>query len=342
MITNDKKDFQMHNAKNETILLNTHGATLRKVMTADRHGKIANIALSPATLPPLQTDNSYAGAVLAPFAGRIRGGQLPYGEKLLYLSQNEGNNHLHGGYHNLAKAMWQAASIVKNGTGHSLLFSCSAHDGLDGYPGNRKYHARYGWKDNSLLTIELSATTDRPTFVNLSHHAYWNLKGDFSTTALDMELCIQSDMVLLCNHEHLPIASTGVAGTPFDFREPISLSSMIETYKDHPQLAIAKGYNHAFILNGKQPAATLRDANTGRALALYTDFPVLMLYSGGFLDAGTVLDGNVPASPSCAIALEPQELPPHIGTTFQDKSECLLVPDHRYHRSIKYHFYVDK
>ena len=330
--------LQMRNRKNETVVLHPFGASLYSVVTADRQGRFANIALSPKVMPPLPEDGSYAGAVLAPFAGRVPGGLLPLGDGMLTLTQNEGKHHLHGGFQSLAKQMWQVQPSQTPAPDGEIRFACPAPHGLDGYPGSRLFQAWYQWFQDSSLTIDLLATTDALTYVNLSHHAYWNLSGDFSKTALGMELCIQADTVITCDGEHLPALAVPVGGTPFDFRAPTPIAAMQEVFPSHPQLAIAQGYNHAFLLNGKQPAATLRDLTTGRMLTLETDFPALMLYSGGFLNGGTLLQGNIPASPGCAIALEPQEIPPFIGNVFQEESRCLLAPGQAYRRRIRYRF----
>ncbi len=299
----------LENSRGMQISIDPVGAALKEVSVCDRSGKFLNIALCSIRPEGPRADGSYAGATLAPCAGRIAGGRLTIDGKEYALTQNDGGNHLHGGSGNLSFVQWEFKPPVRASRETSLTLYAAVKDGQDGYPGNRTFFVTYTLDDDNSLTIRYRTVTDKPTYVSLSNHAYWNLSGDFTASAMDHLLQIDADQVYFNGREHLPVETHGVKGTPFDFQTSCSISQQTSKTPDHPQFSIARGYNNAYILSGKNPAATLYEPASGRRLQLYTDYPSLVFYSGGFLDGSTVMKHGVPAASSCALALEAQELP---------------------------------
>ncbi|NLF26939.1 MAG: galactose mutarotase [Clostridiales bacterium] len=297
----DAEFFELMSAAGVRVRLRARGASIAEVFAPDRGGASANVALSPAG----ERDETYAGATLAPFAGRIRGGLLRVEGRAIQLSRNDGGHQLHGGPDSLAFRLWRTDGVRRERNAQSVCFFAEAEHGRDGFPGDRRFSVLYTLREDGRLDIRLSAETDRPTRVNLSNHAYWNLRGGASGTALGHFLQIAADEVYENDAEHLPLRRRAARG-PFDFRAPASLAERMRT--PDPQLAIARGYNHAFVLpvgrDADAPAATLFDPGSGRRLRLYTDQPVLRLYSGGFLPV-----------PSSALALEAEGFPdaPDVG-----------------------------
>lgn len=316
--------YLLRNRRGTTVVIDALGASIRGVEVADRWGRFSNIALCPE-----EPGDSYAGATLAPCAGRIRKGRLLIDGRAAQLSLNDGPNHLHGGG-SLSFARWRGEAR-STAEGEACALSITARDGLDGYPGERRFEVIYALTEDDQLIIRMRASTDRATWVNMSNHVYWNLSGDFSGTVDEHRLRVGADHVYLNDAAHLPIGRRPVAGTPFDFREerPIWGGGGGE---DDEQLAAARGYNHGFALNGA-PAATLTDPVSGRRLRLYTDYPALVLYSGGFLHEGIALSGGGRARQRCALALEPQTLP--------GSEAALLRPGEVRERTIRYAFDVD-
>lgn len=300
------------------VLLSAVGAAVREVYTADRYGEFANIALTPAKT----IDDSFAGTTLAPYVGRVRNGCLWMDGQRFQLSQNEGNNHLHGGFENLSKQRWQTQGILQEESAQSICFVATARDGCDGYPGNRTFAVIYRLLADHRLDIHLQAESDRATCFNLSNHLYWNLTGDFTAPPHQL-LCVGASEVYFNDVEHLAQELISVAQTPFDFHMPTDVTGRLSEYAQHPQLRHARGYNHAFVLS-ESPAATLYDPVSGRKLTLATDAPTLVVYSGGYLD--TTLASGLHVGASCAVALEPQSCPllhageggsvTHVGETY--------------------------
>lgn len=221
------------------------------------------------------------------------------------------------------------------------------------FPGTVTYQAIYTLDDTNWLTDEYAAWTDTPTYINLSNHTYWNLSGDFSRSGLEQELTICSNNMCLLNTEFLPKDIIPVAGTAFDFRSPRHPDAAIRASRDElscSQIHIGKGYNHAYLLNRPNPfrsvrsirhtqplkkACVLRDISSGRTLKLMTDAPALVLYTGGYLPEHLLLSNSQYSHPSCAIALEAQDLPDVMHLL--PNAYHLTTPSQPFHRIIRFH-----
>lgn len=292
------------------------GAAVTSVSVCDRRGVFANVALPLRSLD----DSSCAGATLAPYAGRIARAEMEIDRELHQLTRNEGLNHIHGGANSLVHQHWRFEKRFNSSLFQEITFSGDLAEGTDGYPGNRHFTVTYRLWINQQLEILLTAATDRPTRVNLSNHAYFNLSGDFSQDVSRHLLTVEADEVYINDDEFLMIGRM----TPppvLDFRQAREIGSPCA----HPQIERARGLNHCYILRREKekPAATLVCPDSGRRMQLYTDQPCLMVYSGGYLD-----------TPNCAIALEAQE---HPLSPCADK-QPVLYPGALYQRRIVYHF----
>lgn len=291
------------------------GAALQKIAVPDALGREVSLALGFPGPQPYESLSCYAGASLGPNAGRIAGGRLRVCGEEHWLRPNEGANQLHGGAHNLSAQLWRIEELSCRDRTASILLSAAQPHGLDGWPGERVYTCRYTLSGDGVLTAEYTARSDRPTYFNLSNHSYWNLSGDFSRPALDQTLTVEADQVCVNRADHLPAALLPVEGTAFDLRRGRTVGGALRSARTRAELeqfAAARGFNHAYLLNGGpglKRACALRDPRGGRELELWTDAPGVVVYSGGFLPAGLEVNGGGRSVPSCAIALEAQDLP---------------------------------
>ena len=299
----------------EVVLLEA-GAAIAGVRTADRHGAFADVALAPRCLG----DSTCAGATLAPYAGRIGGGLLRIGQQVVQLTVNEGSNQLHGGGEALWRRLWHCQGRQDGANYQELSFCAEASDGQDGFPGNRRFTAAYRLYHDQRLELTLTAVTDRPTRVNLSNHAYFNLSGDFSHGISGHLLELRAQRVYLNDTAFLPC---GCVFPPPEL--DYTASRPVGDAQGSAQREGARGLNHCYVLSARpdEPAATLVDPVSGRRMRLYTDQPCVTVYSGGFLPA-----------PGCAIALEAQE---HPESPFAPRTAPLL-PGEVYRRRIVYRF----
>lgn len=280
--------------------LSDFGAAIVSVRIKDRSGRFIGVALSPAIFHPGETNCGMSGRTIGPCCGRVADGRIEIDGQRLQLTQNEGTNHIHGGPGGVANRMWQGERLSPT----RVRFALALPDGLDGYPGNRRIEAEYAVSGKSLR-VRYTAVTDKPTWLGLTNHVYWDLSGRFDGSALDQRLQIAAERVVFNGPGHLPQAVHPVDG-PFDFRTPLSLREGMGIGSAHPQLALGRGYNNAFLLDrGLMDrmgcAARLVSSASGLSLCLRTNQPALVLYSGGFLGGG--------ATPGCAVAMEAQHVP---------------------------------
>lgn len=307
--------YTMNSRGGLTVSILPLGATIQKIAVLVAGGQEIPLALGFPDPEPYEALTCYAGAALGPNAGRIRGGRLPLPGEECALAPNDGPNQLHGGPHSLSSLLWEAERFPCDGEEATLLLSASQPHGLDGWPGNRTYRARYTLTEEGRLTLEYEARTDRPAYFNLSNHTYWDLTGRFDGSALSQELTVHAGRVCVNDEQHLPVQLIPVDGTAFDFRHGRALGEATSSAADpasREQLAVARGFNHAYLLDGEpglKHACSLRDPAGGRGLELWTDAPGVVLYSGGFLPEGPALNGGRRCAPSCAVALEAQDLP---------------------------------
>ncbi len=332
------KDFSttLKNTNGISVKILSAGAAITEVRTPDRQGNFTNIAMSLDPVSQYFEGSSYAGAVLGPNAGRIRGSSIPVGTRIYDLAANEGSTQLHGGPHNFSRSIWTLEEVRKEADAESAVYTLNVPDGLDGYPGNREIAAVYRLDNMNALTIAFRAVSDQMTWLNLSNHCYWNLSGDFTRTVLDHTLCIHAGHVAYNNPQNLPFGFYPVERTPFDFRESHSIRENLRDSADSGQFAPACGYNHAYDVTGQSPAAMLSDPGSGRTLTVDTDYPSLVFYSGGCLGSDTTLRGGIPASPSCAAALEAQEFPDALH--LEGVPHPIVEPHHEWTRFIRYSF----
>jgi len=251
----------------------------------DRNGAYANVVLGCSTLDDYRA-SPYVGAAIGRFAGRISGGRFVLDGVVYEIPCNDSGaraNALHGGPAGFALVTW---SVVK-ATESAIVLRYVSPDGDQGFPGQVDVTVTYRLGDDALR-IDYTATTDAPTVVNLTNHAYFNLAGARAGSVLDHELTIEADAFLPTDAALIPTGEVrAVAGTPFDFRRPTAIGARIDD--DDLQLAQAGGYDHTWVVRGTagmlRPCAFVREPRSGRTLACATDQPGVQFYSGNFLDA---------------------------------------------------------
>lgn len=371
-----RKRYRSITSNGMMVELSTFGAAIQNI--ALRHGSSwRSIVLSYKDEEALCASGSYAGRTLAPNAGRIRGGALDISGRKHSLAPNDGQNQLHGGKHNLSFTDWAIDELEEAHDYVKIGFTATQPDGLDGFPGNRRYYVSYVIEDTNWIRIVYRAESDQPTYVNLSNHTYWNLAGsewvpedgcrwrplsegrvtdggmdlrhmsEYAETevgaGLRQELEIAANNVVLNDAASLPVDLIPVAGTPFDFRVPVTLQHMLdsEILRDRTsteQFQTGRGFNNAYVLTRadlrrhlrgvrhEEPlkkACTLRDPVSGHQMTMMTDATALVLYSGGFLP-----------TPRSHIALEAQDIP-DVSHLLPERM-TLTTPEKPFHREIRF------
>ena len=292
-----------------------YGASLQEVSAPDRHGKSANILLGYAKFDDYLKKPQYFGATVGRYANRIAKGHFSLDGHSYSVPVNDGPNSLHGGSKGFDKVLWSLGEAKSGADGASVTLTYVSPDGDMGYPGKLTATAIYTLDAHNRLTIEYRATTDKPTIVNLTNHALFNLAGEGSADgAMGNVLTLASDGYTPVDAELIPTgAITPVAGTPFDFRKPHVVAERLRDARD-PQIVIGRGYDHNMVLTGKaggapRLAARLADPKSGRVLEILSDQPGIQLYTGNFIDGTTVSKSGKIYRQGDGIALEPQHFP---------------------------------
>ena len=243
----------------------------------------------PKTPQELLEDTCYCGAICGRVANRIAGGSFELDGRTYTLAVNNGPNHLHGGLVGFSDRAW----TVEEATDSRLVLSLVSPDGEEGYPGTVSVKAVYTLVGRTL-TLEMTATTDAPTLLNLTNHAYWNLNaaGTMDDHLLQVNASAYTPMVA-----NIPTGVIApVAGTLYDLTSPACLGE-----RNAPD-AIAGGYDDNYVLPttpGMKVAAVL--TNGQETLSMSTNAPGVQVYTGDYLPlkrGGVALEAqNFPDSP---------------------------------------------
>ena len=269
--------------------LTAYGGTLVSLTAPDRHGAFADVVLGMDTLDGCRTQTAWFGALIGRYGNRIGGGQFTLESKPYHLPINDGPNTLHGGPLGFGKQLWQVREVA-SAEGPAVEFSYVSKDGEEGFPGTLTTKVVYTLTNKNELKIDYTATTDKPTVVNLTNHAYFNLKGAGEGDILGHEVTIHASRFTPVDSVLIPTGELrAVKGTPFDFTAATAIGARIET--DDQQIKFGKGYDHNWVLDktgaGLAKAAEVYEPKTGRVLEVWTTEPALQFYTGNFLD-GTI------------------------------------------------------
>ena len=320
----------------------TLGARIQSLYTPDRAGKLDDIVLGFASPQQYFEDGNYFGATVGRFANRIGKGRFTLDGHAYQVAINDHGNSLHGGTRGFDKRVWKIDSIT-SGRSASVVMSYVSPDREEGYPGTMHVTATYTLSDGGELRIDYRASTDKPTIVNLSGHAYFNLASsptDFSTMPdllqLDASHYTPVDEVLIPTGEIAP-----VAGTPLDFRKPTAIGLHIRDGND-AQIRYCHGYDMNFVLDGRpgtlRRAARVEDPRSGRVLEVYTTAPGVQFYSGNFLSGTVIGKYGIAYRQGDAVVLEPQDFPD--APNHANFPSARLDPGATYHNVIVYRFSV--
>ncbi|MBN3459729.1 galactose mutarotase [Mycobacterium sp. DSM 3803] len=299
-----------------TAVLTDLGARLLELHLPDRDGQFADVVLGRPDMTQTLSDPHYMGSTAGRFANRIRGGRFTLDGHDYALATNEGRNHLHGGERGYDRYGW---STRVDDDGDAVTFTRISPDGEEGYPGELLLRVTYRLQGNTL-NIEMSATTDRTTIVNLVNHAYWNLGGHDSGSVLDHTLqLVASHYTPVDPDELMPTGEIrSVQGTPFDFREARAIGERncdVENSGAGRAQDASAGYDHNWVLDGRgtRVVAVVTDPHSGRQLQLSTNQPGIHVYVGGYLGGVSAKESTKNYPSFAGLTLETQTFPDAIN-----------------------------
>jgi len=286
-----------------TVRLITYGATVTELWTPDRQGTLADVVLGFDRLSQYETQSPYFGCTVGRVAFRIAGGKFDLDGRSYQLALNEGSDHLHGGTKGFSHVVWRAEPLPDPAS-PAVRFTYRSPDGDQGYPGTLDTAVVYALTENGELRIEYTATTDRPTPLNLTHHSYFNLAGAGCGDILGHVLQMDADRWIPAEKPDLPSGEVApVTGTPFDFTRPTAIGARIREISGPTQ-----GYDLAYLHNypdgNMARVATLHEPRSGRTMDVSTNEPAIILYTGNYLDGSLRGKRGVPYAQYAGVCLE--------------------------------------
>jgi aldose 1-epimerase len=318
------------------------GARIVQVLVPDRTGAVADVALGFRDVEGYALDCPYFGATIGRVANRIGGAKFTLDGRVCVLTPTDTvggiPRHLHGGKQGFDKILWAAESTTRDGR-PAVRLRYSSHDGEEGYPGALEVEVLYSLTADRGLRIDYTATTDRPTPVNLTNHVLFNLAGEGSGTILGHELTVRAHRFTPINAQMLPTGEIApVADTPLDFTSPRQIGERMAA--DHDQLRLAGGYDHNYVLDSAAGvlalAATVRDPASGRVLEVLTTEPGVQFYTGNAFSKPRPGKSGMPYGPRSGFALETQHFPDSVNQP--GFPSTILRPGQNYRSTTLYRF----
>lgn len=321
--------FLLSNKNGTTISITNYGAVIIAYKIKMKDGSFDDIVLGFDDVKDYLSENylqhyAYLGAVCGRYTNRIKNGRFILDGKEYQLTQNMGNDLLHGGREGFDKKTWK----LKSANDNSVELTYLSKDGEEGFPGNLETTIRFELNDKDELSYEFFATTDKPTAVNLTHHSYFNLNNDKETieeheVKINASSILKQDEGLVCNGEFIPVENT-----MYDFRDFKAINKNWDK---------GNGYDQCFIIDNKTEELSLvaegRSKQSGITLQIFSTERAVQFYTGQGLNIRNAKNGidYVPFSGFC---LETHKHPnainiPHFPNT-------ILRPGEKYYQKNVY------
>ncbi|MFP4614082.1 MAG: aldose epimerase family protein [Spirochaetaceae bacterium] len=177
----------------------------------------------------------------------------------------QGENTLHGGAVGFHRKLW-TSELFGESEEAGVVFSRTSPHKECGFPGNLAVSIRLSLSEENELVLTYEATTDRPTAVNLTNHAYWNLAGRPQDTILGHVVTLDPDHYLPTGEGQIPTGRIApVAGDPHDFRQPRPVGTDI---------------------------GAVEDPESGRTMEIRSTMPGMQFYTGNKLEGAPARDGG--------------------------------------------------
>ncbi len=326
--------FTLRNSKGMAAKITNFGGILTELHVPDPSGKLTNVVLGFDSLAPYFKNDPYLGAPIGRVANRIAKASFSLDGNEYKLAANNGGNHLHGGVKGFNKVVWTSRPLPVAGDKAALELLYLSKDGEEGYPGNLNVLIRYTLTEANELRLDYEAATDKPTPLNLTNHAYFNLSG--SGKIYDHVVTIASTHYTPTGPDLIPTGQIlPVQGTPFDFTKPTPVGARIHQIKTDPV-----GYDLNYVLDNPTGelrfAARVSDPGSGRVMETFTTEPGVQFYTGNFLDGKLTGTGGVVFEQHSGLCLETQHYAdavhhPHFPS-------IILRPGHQFRSSTVYKF----
>ncbi|MCY1721793.1 galactose mutarotase [Prolixibacteraceae bacterium Z1-6] len=312
--TVDGKETNLYVLQNGdvTAAITNYGGRIVSLLVPDKNGNPGDIVLGFGSIDGyLNAHEVFHGALIGRVGNRIAKGKFTLDGVEYTLPINNDPNHLHGGSKGFHNQVWD----VKSANDTSIVLTYLSKDGEMGYPGNLNVEVKYTLKSKNELLINYLATTDKSTPVNLTNHAFFNMRGEDKGTINNHLLTINADLITAVDSTLIPLGeNVPVEGTPFDFRKSKAIGKDLPQENENRQLMNGLGYDHNFVLNKAKAgemtlAATVVEPISGRKMEVFTEEPALQFYGGNFMDGSDTGKYGKTFDFRESFALETQHLP---------------------------------
>ena len=318
--------YTLRNAKGLVLKVTNYGAAITELDLPDRNGKMADVVGGFESFEPYTLGtNPHFGGIVGRVANRIKHAEFELGGKTYKLADNDHGNSLHGGNKGFDRVVW-SAQPSQSASGVAVQLSYSSKSGEESYPGKLDVTVTYTLNNENELRIEMKASTDQTTIVNLAQHTYWNLAGVGSGTIRNHELTLYADQYT--PGDPVPNGTIkSVAGTPFDFTTAKLIGKDLEATGGKPI-----GYDHNYVVRGNpyqlRPVAKVKEPTSGRVMTLAADQPGVQFYTGNFMD-GSLSGKGTTYQQYAMLCLETQRFPNSINVPAW-RDQVILKPGQPY------------
>jgi aldose 1-epimerase len=305
------KIFSIENKNGLKAQVTNYGGRIMSLYIPDRNGKFDDIVLGyDRPEEYLNSNEKYFGATIGRYGNRIAKAKFSLNGHNFSLASNNGVNCLHGGLNGFHNVYWDIQTISRS----KIKMDYTSIDMEEGFPGNLKVSIIYHLIDSNELRIEYEAVSDKQTIINLTHHSFFNLSGDFRKTINNHILSIPAKYYTPVDSNLIPSGEIApVEGTPFDFTKPVAIGMRLD--EKNEQLEFGKGYDHNWVLDPTglnkdiKLAARVIEPESGRIMEVLTNEPGIQFYGGNFLNGADVGKENIPYNFRTAFCLETQHFP---------------------------------
>ena len=338
----DGKQTELYTLTNGslTMQVTNFGARVVTLWAPDRNGHMADIVLGYQNIDRYINNSGerFLGSVVGRVANRIGAGTFTLDGQQYHTPLNNNGQTLHGGLKGVDMVVWDVVSVTDN----AIVFNYIAADGQDGFPGNLNITMTYTLTADNEFRVEYGATTDSKTVVNLSHHSFFNLKGEAGGTITDHILQIDADYITPTDNYLIPTGEfMAVESTPFDFREAHAIGDYIDA--DNEQLINGRGYDMNWVLSREDNGEVVRvmtiyEPASGRAMDVLTDQIAMQFYSGNFFDGSYDGKYGKPLAFRESVVFETQRYPD--APNHSNFPSIELTPEQCYKHTCIYRFYT--
>jgi len=300
--------FTLKNSKGMIVQITNYGGKIVSIIVPDKKGQFADICLGYESAEEYINGIASLGATMGRVTNRIANAQFTLNDSTYHLAKNNGEHTIHGGNKGFRYKVWDATQIDEK----TLELGYFSPDGEEGFPGNLQLKVRFSVTEDNELKLTYRATTDKPTVINFTNHAFFNLAGEGNGDILDHKLMVNAEYYTPVDDTAIPTGEIlTVEDTPLNFRELTAIGARID--QDFDQLKHVGGYDHNYVIDKQDGemgvAAILHEPKSGRVMEVKTTEPGIQVYTANSLTENDKGKGGKTYGPRSSICLETQHFP---------------------------------